>query len=172
MLIRKKQLGFSLIELMITILIAGILLTVGVPSFASLIANNRITSQANELVSGLNLARSEASTRGQRVTICSSVDGDSCAADTDWSTGWIVFNDSDGDGVVASVSDILRKWEVVTGDTTLTGTANFITYQGNGSVNAAADFNMSIPNGSTDQTRRVCIALAGNNWVNRPSSGC
>ncbi|MDW3094942.1 MAG: GspH/FimT family pseudopilin [Gammaproteobacteria bacterium] len=168
----EKQIGFSIIELMVTILIASLLLTVGVPSFASLIANNRITSQANELVSGLNLARSEAFTRGQRVTICSSTDGDSCAADTDWATGWIVFNDADGDGVVANVSDILREWEAVTGDTTLTGSVNFVTYQGNGSVNAAANFNMTIPNGSTSQTRRICIALAGNNWVNRPSSNC
>ncbi len=166
-----KQNGFTIIELMIAILIASILLTVAVPNFLTLIANNRITSQANELIGGLNLARSEATKRGQRVSICSSTNGTSCATSTDWATGWIVFNDSDGDGVVAG-EEILRQWEAVTGNSTLTASANFITYQGDGSANISGDINISIPNGSASETRRVCIALAGNIWTNRPSSSC
>ena len=167
-----QQLGFSIVELMITLLLASILLTVGVPSFSNLLANNRITSQANELITGLNLARSEATKRGQRISICSKQDSSTCAADTDWSTGWLVFLDPDGDGVIANADDVLREWEAVGGDTNLTSSANFITYLGNGSVNTAANINMTIPNGTTDQTRRICIALAGNNWVNRPSATC
>jgi len=168
----NKHSGFTIIELMIGIAVAAVLLTVGVPSFVSLIANNRITAQANELVSGLNLARSEAAKSGQRVSMCSTTNGTSCAANTDWATGWLVFNDSDGNGVVANAADILRTSEAVSGNSTVTGSANFITYQGDGSVSSAINFNMSIPNGNANQTRRVCVALAGNNWVNRPSSNC
>ena len=164
--------GFTIIELMIAILVASILLTVGVPSFKTIIANNRITSQANELISGLNLARSEATKRGQRVSICSSTNGTSCASSTNWATGWIVFNDPDGDGAVANATDIVRGWEAVTGGSTLAGSVNFITYQGDGSANVSANINMSVPDGNADETRRVCVALAGNNWVNRPSSNC
>lgn len=166
------QRGFTIIELMIAVLVSAVLLTIGVPSFATLIANNRVTAQANELVGGLNLARSEAIKNGQRVSVCSSTDGSSCAANTDWATGWLVFNDSDGNGAVASADDILRAFEAAAGNSTITGSANFVTYQGDGSTNATIDFDMSIPNGNSSETRRVCVARAGNIWVNRPSTNC
>ena len=59
-----KSSGFTLVELMITLAIAGILVAVGIPSFNSTISSNRLTSYANELVTALNLARSEAVKRG------------------------------------------------------------------------------------------------------------
>ena len=55
-----KSSGFTLVELMITLAIAGILVAVGIPSFNSTISDSRLTSYANEFVTALNLARSEA----------------------------------------------------------------------------------------------------------------
>jgi type IV fimbrial biogenesis protein FimT len=57
--------GFTLLELMITIAIAGILVGVAIPSFTSIITSNRLTAYANELVTALNLARNEAVKRGR-----------------------------------------------------------------------------------------------------------
>ena len=61
--------GFTLLELMVAIAVLAILATVGVPSFRALIQNNRVTTQANELVSALSFARTEAVKRGRNVEV-------------------------------------------------------------------------------------------------------
>jgi type IV fimbrial biogenesis protein FimT len=82
--------GFTLIEVMITIAIAAILLGVAIPSFSEIIASNRLTTNVNELVTALNLARSEAIKRGQQVTVRRK--GNISGA---WESGWDVFVDKD-----------------------------------------------------------------------------
>jgi prepilin-type N-terminal cleavage/methylation domain-containing protein len=67
---RRFEGGFTLIELMITLIVAGILLGIGVPSFNSFVKNNRIVSQSNELLADLTFARSEALKRSRDVHIC------------------------------------------------------------------------------------------------------
>ena len=76
--------GFTLIELMVTIAVAAILLTVGVPSFRSLLENQRLTTAVNDLHASINLTRAEAVQRGTRVDLAP-LDGKS------WAKGWAVF---------------------------------------------------------------------------------
>ncbi len=84
--------GFTLLELMITLFIAGIILSIGVPSFRGVMQNQRMTSATNELVMSLNLAKSEAIKRVVYVSICKSSNGVTCGdAGTSWRDGWIVF---------------------------------------------------------------------------------
>ena len=59
----KNVRGFTLIELMITLAVAAILITAALPSFNEFIKNNRLTTQANNFIATLNLARSEAPAR-------------------------------------------------------------------------------------------------------------
>lgn len=129
--------GFTLIELMVTIAIAAILLTVGVPSFVSTVQNNRMVASLNDLVTDLNLARSEAVTRGVRVTACRSSDGQTCnTGNGDWSQGWIVFSDPNNSGAFENgVADetLLRVHGTLADDenTTLVGNLfvrNYISY--------------------------------------------
>ena len=68
----NRKAGFTLIELIITVALAAIIVTIGIPSFRTAILNNSRTAQVNEFVGVLNLARSEAAKRGLRVTICRS----------------------------------------------------------------------------------------------------
>lgn len=126
-----KKRGFTLIELLVTVVIAGILLSIGVPSFNSFVRNNRLITQVNDLVTGINLTRSEAIKRGFSATICKSNTGTSCAGN--WTDGWIVFEDQDGDGVVDGADTILRVHAALQGGNTLTfGARNRITYSSQG----------------------------------------
>ena len=92
----NKHSGFTLIELMITLAIVGILLTVGVPSLKTFMQGNQLIASSNELVSALHIARSEAIKLNSRVSICESSNGISCSNTGSWKNGWIVFVDFDG----------------------------------------------------------------------------
>jgi type IV fimbrial biogenesis protein FimT len=100
------SLGFSLIELMITLAIAAIVLAAGVPAFGDLVQDNRLVTQINELVTDLNLARSEAIKQAAPVTVCKRNNaGTGCNNAGSWQNGWIVFLDSDRDGSVDDDGD-------------------------------------------------------------------
>ena len=91
----KRQTGFTLLELLIVIAIAGVLVAVGVPGLRTMVENNRLTSQINQFSSSLALARSEAVKVNDHVAICPSTNGSSCSADVDWNVGWITFVNRD-----------------------------------------------------------------------------
>lgn len=63
--------GFTMVELMITIVIAAILTAIAIPSFRNIILSNRLTSTANDIVSALNVARMEAIKLNAPVQFCS-----------------------------------------------------------------------------------------------------
>lgn len=99
----KQSKGFSLIELMVTLAIAAIVLSVGVPSFRSVIMDGRLTTVANQFVTSVSLARSAAVRYQRNAFVCTSSNYDDpipvCTASTDWSNGWIVWVDKDRDAV-------------------------------------------------------------------------
>lgn len=68
--LRARHHGFSLIELMITIVVAAILLAIAIPSFRTLILSNELTTTTNEWVTAVNVARSEAIKRSAGVVVC------------------------------------------------------------------------------------------------------
>src|SRR5690606_12240702 len=90
--------GFTLVELMVTLAVAAILVTMAVPGFTSLINSNRLGSTANQLVAAVQSARIEAVRRNARVVMCRSVVGASCAGAGDEWPAWIVFVDTGADG--------------------------------------------------------------------------
>lgn len=92
----NSERGVTLIELLVAIVVATILLTVGVSGFQSLIIRERVASATNDLVSDLSMARMEAINRHAMVVLCSS-SGAGCTNSLDWSSGWIVFQDTDTD---------------------------------------------------------------------------
>jgi type IV fimbrial biogenesis protein FimT len=97
----ERQQGFTLVELLITIVVVSILLATAVPSFMQAIKNNRVAGQANSLVVSTQMARTEAVKRGASTTICAAnADLDACSGNNDWSTGWIVFSDLNRDGAI------------------------------------------------------------------------
>ena len=88
---KERASGFTMMELLMVVTIAGILAAIGVPSFRYVTASNRIATELNALVGDLQFARSEAAKSGLPVTVCASTDGATCANSSTWNTGWIVF---------------------------------------------------------------------------------
>jgi type IV fimbrial biogenesis protein FimT len=126
------QRGFTLIELLVTLSIAAILLTVAVPNFITFVQNSRLATQANDVVTMLNYARSEAVKRNQRITVCSRATNTSCAGTTNWDSGLLVFVDSNGDGVKDPGEDVLQVRQGLEGSNTLQTGLTRVTYQSNG----------------------------------------
>jgi type IV fimbrial biogenesis protein FimT len=107
----KSQLGFTLYELMITIMIVGVILTFGVPNLIQFTQNSRMTSSANDLHAAFHLARSEAARARTNITICASADPMGAASNCDgtWDQGFIVFVDDDGDLLRAGATETVLR---------------------------------------------------------------
>lgn len=100
--------GFTLLELMVTVAVVGIVAAIGYPSMTVIIGNNRLGAAANEMVATLQLVRLDAVRLNRTVTVCRSVDGVNCLAGAVWNR-WITIADVDRDG---AVDDVLRVSDV------------------------------------------------------------
>lgn len=112
---RPRQSGFTIIELMITVAVVAILLTVGVPSMQTLVRNNQLTTQTNEFVSALQLARSEAAKRNVPVTVRAS----NATSGNQFGGGWTVFRDVDSNGALDAGQQPIKSMEALKGDNTI-----------------------------------------------------
>ncbi|MDM8547835.1 GspH/FimT family pseudopilin [Candidatus Venteria ishoeyi] len=93
--------GFSLLELMVVLAIVSILVTTGLPQLSDFVKNSRLTTQTNNFVATLNMARTEAITRNQDVFVTAIPEKDSTlagASNNEWSRGWTVWIDGRRDG--------------------------------------------------------------------------
>jgi type IV fimbrial biogenesis protein FimT len=109
---KRTQAGFTLYELLITVLVIGVILSFAVPNMQDFTRNSRMTSTANDMHAAFHLARSESSRAKSNITICPSADGASCGGT--WEDGYIVFVDDDGDLTVDGGTDsVLRRHDEV-----------------------------------------------------------
>lgn len=134
-----RQHGLTLPELLVAISLTAILAAASVASFSEFIKNNRIISAANDLGGSLALARTQAINLNLNVIACKSADGASCTTSGDWSQGWIVFVDRNGDAV-ADADEILRSHPAVGGSLSIVGVsaaANKVSYSPSGQTAAS-----------------------------------
>jgi len=104
----KKDQGFTLVELIITIAIAAILLSIVVPSFANLIESSKTRATRDALVSSIYSAKEKAQSEGFFVYLCPTSNGTTCTNVTDWGNHWLVYEDKDAsDTLDLSNGDII-----------------------------------------------------------------
>jgi type IV fimbrial biogenesis protein FimT len=92
-----KNQGFTFYELLTTILLVALLSSVAVPSFASILARQRQSVEIDALFHAFHLARKESIMRRKVVSLCPSLDLQSCSPSRDWSSGWLMFENKDRD---------------------------------------------------------------------------
>ena len=107
----NRQRGFTLQELVVSLAI-GSGVTTGATGAYVMVQETKLTAAVNELVTHLNLARSEAVTRGEEVVVCPSADAKTCAdagADnTWWTSGYLVYVDANDNGALDATDTIVR----------------------------------------------------------------
>ena len=177
---KTAQTGFTLLELMLVVTIAGLLLGFGVPAMGNFFRNARITGAANDVMGALHFARSEAIKRRVPVTLCTSADplnnNPVCAASA-FLTGWIAFVDPNQNGQRDAAEVVLLQREPMPGAITARSSANpfRVTYLMNGfalNVNAAqlvlCDERGNTPTGGElSSARGIRIAVTGRAGVTR-----
>jgi type IV fimbrial biogenesis protein FimT len=158
----SRQLGVTLIELLVTLSIVVILMTVAVPGMQEFMSTNRLSTTTTDFMGTLNYARSEAVKRGTQVTACMSANGSSCATSGDWSQGRIVFLDVNGDGTVDSGDGdtVLRTSAATASGYTLKGTVDAITFERNGSTHDTGTVTLCV-NSDEAKAQSVIITAAG-----------
>lgn len=172
----RRVRGFTLAELLITVVIIGVATAIGLPMMQDFVDDSAASAQAEQVLSALNYTRSEAVKRNTRVTMCHSSDGATCSGQTgDWHTGWLVFVDDDPSGVVGTfqgTDKLLRVQRALPGKALLKGTGgveDFVSYTSGGQARTAAGASQTGAlfscQPSKKATRRVIALTAGTGWV-------
>lgn len=178
--VRSLGKGFTLIELMATLAIAAALALVAAPGLTAYKRNAELTSTINTLLSAVNAARSEAMKRGMKAMVLP-------ADRSQWSSGWIIFVDNDGDQTYSEASDItvltqgpVESYFSISGTGSAAGTAPYILYDGSGysklkngnfgALTLSLSRNDLSGRSLQEQTRRLVIAKTGRARTCKPAS--
>lgn len=104
----KNQAGLSLLELLMTIAILGVLVRIGVPSWRHWINTNHIEITQAELIRNLQFARQIAMEKKEKVIICPSVDNKSCSEN--WTSPYVIGLAEDGLVVSQKLERVGVRW--------------------------------------------------------------
>lgn len=183
----RNQSGLSLLEVVIAVAVAGLLLSLAVPSFQAMQARRAVAAAIATIESDFALARSEAIRQGHSVTICSSSTAGQCLADAasgddDWTTGWIIYTEltnsssspssspSSSSGTPAppaskpasnASSPSLRQQGRLAGIKSITASDNSFTFRPTGLGKSTSERIVITPQADASLARWLCMSTAG-----------
>lgn len=166
----RQELGFTLMEVLVTVAVLSIVVSLALPSFRVTLQNNRRAAALNDFVVTLSHARGLAVARRVPVTVCRSnayaATTPTCAAGSGWEDGWLTFLDVNGDGTFDSATDsVERRHEALPSDITFRGNTkvvNRVTFNNAGVTNNNGTLALCDSRGwSTANSRVVVISTGG-----------
>jgi len=166
----KSSNGFTLVEVIVTLVVVAIIIAVGIPGLSSIMANNRAIANSNDLVTALSFSRNEAVKRGMRVSTCaksSAAQGNlTCSENNnDWPNGWFAFVNSDGN----TAAEPLRSWPAPPGDFTIDGPAA-VSFNSSGAIEGgSATLTIAYSHCTGQQNRTITISTTGHTSITKVS---
>ncbi|QYJ88990.1 GspH/FimT family pseudopilin [Shewanella halotolerans] len=148
----KNKNGFTLVELMVTIVIAGIIITVGIPSLTAVYEGVRVNSNIERINSIMSFARNQAISYGATVNVCPFASTTSCG--TDWKGGVRVYlTDASGTDKELRVIDSFNSKDSVK------GSGSLITFRADGLSSGGSI--IYCPNGKSSESKSLLISSSG-----------
>ena len=185
--IARSQSGMTLLELMAVMGVLSILLAIAVPSTRAISEPQAVRGQVNAFLSTLRYARSEAVRYRTQIVVCPSTNSESGApscsngANDDWSKGWIVFVNRDGDANYtfnASADTLLRVQGAAAASGGILkatgGTTNKFVIRTTGILGVGGASSFTFDSTSKDSTRRqrICVSMQGRARVSDNAASC
>lgn len=174
-ILKHSARGLTLVELLVTLAIVAVGAAIAAPSFKGMIADTRLSAQANDLLASLKYTRSEAVKRNARVSMCKKASDATCAvtdtATANWQGGWLVFVDGGAVGTIDGTDTILRVQGPLAASTLIGDGAitNYVSYLGTGQTSASAGgtqvgaFSLCDPL-ATAKRKKIAVTQ-GSGWV-------
>lgn len=178
----RKAAGFTLLELLVTLTVAGILVGLAVPSFKTTILNGRLATESNDLLGAFLFARAQALTTGatngsaNQVQVCASNNTNtatpSCSG-TNWASGWIVtgYVATPGASTAAPTATVFRIYPPIASGSTLTSPSSVssVSFGLNGVTSTNGYFKLCDSRGAS-YARAIYLSATGEARVS-PTAG-
>ena len=151
----KKNRGFTLVELMVTIAVVAIISAIALPSMSNFIVKMRVDNQITELQRLLLTARNNAINTEQNTSVCP-LSGNVCATNNNWH-GEI--------GVISADGVIKEKSAIQTGDKLQFEHSNIV-YTPSGQLNGNSSGTFSYcPSGFPENSRAIDVSISGRTYI-------
>jgi len=181
-LISRQVKGFTLVELVVTLAVLALMLSIGIPSLKAAAQSIKLNAVTNSFVSHLYMARGEAIKRNSRVVVCKSADGQSCTSAGGWEQGWIVFHDLNNDGLRDAAEDVIARGQALPANFRLTGNlsvANYVSFASTGGTKLvgggfqAGTLMLCNQSASGGEGRQIILNAVGRTRVQKiPAASC
>ncbi|WP_218352664.1 GspH/FimT family pseudopilin [Alteromonas lipotrueiana] len=154
-----KQRGLTLVELMITVAIVAILMTVGAPGISSMLQQNQVIADINNISSVARAARFTAVDEGTEVILCPTKDYKKCK--NNWKEAKMAFIDENGNGELDENDILIAATEPLSDSNKVKGISGSLVFGPDGSVSKQATIEICPSSKDNKSASALLISLYG-----------